>query len=102
MTILVFYPVDNDLGWERDADQVACLDDDMAFKKMWEERDGLEARFYNMDTKSYSDPLDQYGIRNAADFEEDYNDEELDGGNWWSKVLLVSEIFVKHVILSEK
>jgi hypothetical protein len=40
--------------------------------------------------------LDQY-IRNADDFEEDYNDEELDGG-FWVKTLHIPEEIVKKVV----
>ena len=97
MIILAFYPVDNDLGWDRNPDQLACLEQDVAFKKMWEERDGLGARFYHMDTKDYGDPFGQHGIMNADDFEENYNDEELDGG-WWSIVFHVNGDFVKEVV----
>jgi len=90
MTILALYPVDNDLGWDRDA--CACLDDDMAFKKIWEEREGLDAHFYQMDTKSYSSRL-----LNGAEFENDYNDEYYDGG-FWCKVLIVDDKFVGSIL----
>lgn len=90
MIILALYPVDNSLGWERH--EFDCLDDDMTFKKMWEEQDGLEAHFYQMDSKSYSGRL-----LNGAEFEEDYNDEYYDGG-FWCKVLIVDDEFAKKVI----
>ena len=99
MTILVFYPVENALGWERhDFD---CMADDAAFKVLWANQDKLYARFYDMDSH-YGDrgELDQY-IRNADDFETDYNDEELDGG-WWCKSLHVPTDFVKQIVLSEE
>lgn len=97
MTIMVFYPVDNDLGWGRDPEQIMCLESEMAFKKMWEEQLGLDAKFYNMDTRSFDDPLGQYGVLNASDFETDYNDEILDGG-WWCQVFIVDAKFVKEVV----
>ena len=97
MTIIVFYPVDNALGWERDPDEISCLEPEMAFKKMWEEQDGLDAHFYNMDTRKYDDPLGQDGMLNAADFETDYNDEIYDGG-WWCQVFVVDREFVKQVV----
>ena len=97
MTIIVFYPVDNALGWERDPREISLLEPNIAFKKMWEERDGLDAHFYNMDTRSYRDPLDGYGLLNAADFETDYNDELYDGG-FWVQVFIVDRAFVKEVV----
>ena len=95
MTILVFYPVINDLGWERyDFD---CMADQDAFVLFWKKRIKLGVRMYDMESH-YGDrgELDQY-LCNADDFETDYNDEELDGG-WWSKTLHVPTDFVKQVI----
>ena len=97
MTILAFYPVNNDLGWERhDFD---CMDDEKAFKVLWEHGDEVYARFYDMeshfgDRNTYDLP---YPMRDADDFEEDYNDEELDGG-WWCKTLHVPSDYVKQVM----
>lgn len=97
MTILAFYPVDNDLGWDRYPNEIYLLEPDMAFKKMWEERDALDAHFYNMDTRGYDDPLEQYGLLNATDFETDYNDELYDGG-FWVQVFVVDRSFVEEVV----
>lgn len=94
MTILAFWTVD-DYDVERHTlDDVSDLD---AFDILWHKSDELNARFYNMDTSSYSDPLGQYGILNASDFEEDYNNEMLDGGQW-TKVLRVDKYDVKQII----
>ena len=94
MTILAFWTVDNDTVDRHTLDNVSDLD---AFDILWHKRDKLVARFYHMDTSSYSDPFGQYGILNASDFEEDYNDEMLDGG-FWCKVLSVDEEDVKQVM----
>ena len=97
MTILAFYPVDNDLGWDRCPSEILCLEQDMAFKKMWKERDGLDARFYDMSHKDYGDSLGQYGIKNADEFEDDYNNEDYDGG-FWVQVFVVDRAFVEEVV----
>ena len=97
MTILALYKVDNALGWERDATELACVSDDLAFKRMFNNREELDARFYNMDHCNYGDPLDQFGILNADDFVTDYNDELYDGG-WWTLVFHVDDEFVKEVV----
>lgn len=96
MTILVFYPVENVLGWERhDFD---CMDDETAFKVLWEHGDKVYARFYDMTQRKSGD---FYYMGTPDDFETDYNDEELDGG-WWCKSLHVSTDFVKQIVLSEE
>lgn len=96
MIIIVFYPVSNPFDWGRD--EFPCLDDDMVFKKFWEEREALGVKFYNMSTKSYGDRFGQYGFLNADEFEEDFNDEVLDDGGWWCKVLTIGEDWVWEVI----
>lgn len=73
------------------------MSDVEAFDILWHKRDELDARFYNMDTSSYSDPFGQYGILNASDFEEDYNNEELDGGQW-TKVMRIDEEDVRKIV----
>ena len=98
MTILAFYPVDNDLGWDRCPSEILCLEQDMAFKKMWEEREGLDARFYDMSTRSYSDRFGQLGFLNAADFETDCNDEVLDISGSWCWVFTLGEDWVWEVV----
>lgn len=77
---LVFYPVDNELKFERHTF------DAMTDEEAWNELQKLEgARVYDM-TRS-----DRNGqMLDMGDFVEDYNDEELDGG-WWSIVLALPE-----------
>ena len=98
------YPVGNDLGWERDPIELCCLSDNMAFKKMYVNRAKLEATFYNMDHCNYGDPLSQYGIYNADDFETDYNDElyDEDDCGYWIRVFHCDEDFVKKVVTCYK
>ena len=94
MTILAFWPVGSYEVERHTLDNVSDVD---AFDILWHKRDELGANFYNLDTSSYSDPFGQYGILNASDFEEDYNDEVLDRGNW-VKVLRVDVDYVKQII----
>ena len=94
MTILVFWSVDNDKVDRHTLDYVSDLD---AFDILWHKRDELKAVFYRMDTQDYSDPFGQYGIWNASDFVEAYNDEELDGGKW-TTLLVLDEDYVKQII----
>jgi len=94
MTILVFWEVGSYDVERHTLDNVSDID---AFDILWHKRDELYARFYNMDTSSYSDPFGQYGFLNASDFEEDYNDEELDGGQW-TKVLRVDKEDIMKII----
>lgn len=96
MKILAFYKVGNVLGWERD--EFECLDDDLAFKRLFENREELGARFYNLDY-DITDPKsrDIYGIGSTNDFETDFNDELFDGG-YWTVVLAVSSTFVRKVV----
>lgn len=94
MTILVFWEVGSYDVERHTLDNVSDID---AFDILWHKQDELNARFYNMDTSSYSDPLGQYGILNASDFEEDYNNEMLDGGQW-TKVLRVNKEDIMKII----
>lgn len=50
-----------------------------------------------MDTSSYSDPFGRYGILNADEFVEDYNNEVLDGGKW-TRVIRLDVADVKRII----
>ena len=93
MTILAFWSVDSEI----ERHEFDYGNDEEAFLRLWENQGEWDARFYNMDTDSYSDLFGHYGILNASDFEEDYNNEEYDGG-WWTKVLHLSEEYVKQVI----
>ena len=94
MTILVFWAVDNDKVDRHTLDNVSDID---AFDILWHKRDELNARFYHMDTSSYSDPFGRYGILNADEFVEDYNDEVLDGGKW-TRVIRLDVADVKRII----
>ena len=86
MTIIAFWKVGSYDVERHTLDDVSDLE---AFKILYEKRLELDVRFYNMDSRSWSDPLSRFGIMNAAEFEEDYNDEYLDGEMW-----------VKHMVLN--
>lgn len=96
MTILAFYPVDNELNWDRQEFDYGTHEE--AFKKMWENRKRAEVTFYDMDSNWQYDAtsLGQF-MAHSGDFEEDYNNEEWDGGHW-VKVLSVRSDYVKRVI----
>lgn len=94
MTILAFWPVGSYEVERHTLDNVSDID---AFDILWHKRDELNARFYHMDTSSYSDPFGQYGILNASDFVEGYNNEELDGGQW-TRVIRLDKDDVKQII----
>ena len=98
MTILAFYPVDNDLDLERYSFEDMLHED--AFRLLWKNRRKLDARFYNIE--DFVCDYDEYGLRrylgSADDFEQDYNDEELDNGGWWCKALLIPSDTVKEII----
>lgn len=94
MLILVFWTV---VSYEVERHTLDNVSDVDAFDILWHRRDELRARFYHMDTSSHSDPFGQYGIGNASDFEEDYNNEELDGGHW-TKVIRIDEEHAKQIV----
>lgn len=94
MTILVFWPVDNDKVDRHTLDNVSDLD---AFDILWHERDELRAVFYRMDTQDHSDPFGQYRIWNASDYVRDYNDTLLDG-EMWTTFLVLDDEDVKRII----
>lgn len=94
MTILAFWHVGYFKVERHTLDNVSDLD---AFDILWHKRDELNARFYHVDSRGYTDPLSQYGILSASDFEEDYNNEELDGGHW-TRVMHLDREDVKQVI----
>lgn len=94
MTILAFWSVDNIYVDRHLLDNVSSID---AFEILYYKRDELNARFYDLGTFSYSDPLSQDGILNAYDFEEDYNDEILDGGRW-CKVITIDREDVERIV----
>ena len=91
MTILVFWTAGNYEVERHTLDEVSDL---YAFDILWHKRDDLDARFYDMTKRSVGD---FYYMGTSYDFEEDYNDEMLDGG-FWCKVLSVDEEDVKRII----
>ena len=91
MTILAFWSVDNDSVDRHTLDYVSDVD---AFDILWHRRDELDAKFYDMTKRSIGD---FYLMGTCFDFEEDYNDEMLDGGHW-CKVLSVDDEDVKQII----
>ena len=79
MTI-AFYKVDNSLNYERHEFDQFC-DQPQEVLDMLQRLPDEEVKFYNADQYSW-----QSKEPSLADFEEDYNDEELDGG-WWCIVI---------------
>ena len=79
MTI-AFYKVDNSLNYERHEFDQFC-DQPQEVLDMLQRLPDEEVKFYNTDQYSW-----QSKEPSLADFEEDYNDEELDGG-WWCIVI---------------
>ena len=72
--ILAFYKVDNSKKYERHTFDMWCDRPDV-IKEMLSELKDEELRMYNMDN-----------MYDVDFFQEDYNDEELDGG-WWCVVI---------------
>lgn len=73
---LAFYKVENSLGLERHS--FDCEDKSEKIMETLAKLPDGECKVYDMDNYGWG--------TNAADFEEDYNDEELDGG-WWCIVI---------------
>ena len=71
---LAFYKVDNSKSYERHTFDMWCDRPDV-IKEMLSELKDEELRMYNMDN-----------MYDVDFFQEDYNDEELDGG-WWCVVI---------------
>ncbi len=100
MTILAFWPagIVENIPERHTYDNEAHID---AFKKLWENRNIWNVRFYDMESHASNDA---YGFQkyfcNADDFEEDYNHEDLDGGHW-CKALLVRSDEVRTIISIE-
>lgn len=93
MRILVFWSVDSD--FERH--EFDCDTDEYAFEQLWKNRDEVGARFFDMGARMYNDSNWQHGIASLADFEDDYNNEELDGG-YWCLILDLDENYVKQIV----
>lgn len=72
MRYAVFYPVNNNKGYERHT--FDNYTDDKIIAEMLREVDNLKV--YNLDCTNRSKEVCLY------DLVEDYNDEELDGGYW--------------------
>ena len=79
MTI-VFYKIDNSLNYDRHEFDALC-DKPQEILDMLQQLPDEEVKFYDADQYSW-----QSKSPSLTDFEEDYNDEELDGG-WWCIVL---------------
>ena len=77
---LAFYKVDNSLGLERHS--FDCEDKSEKIMETLAKLPDGECKIYNMDYYGWGNRP----APNAADFEEDYNNEELDGG-WWCIVI---------------
>lgn len=87
MTILALWEVGDE---DFTAYSLESESDENAFALLWKNKNRVDANFYNMDTKSYSDPLGQYGIMNADEFQRDYNDCMYDGEHWCIVLELVT------------
>ena len=79
--ILAFYRVANPLNFDRH--YFDLMDDDDAYKEL---QKLLEYTNDNCD-----DYVHFYSPEDLTDFQEDFNDEECDGSNWWCRLLTVSE-----------
>ena len=71
---LAFYKVDNSKNYERHTFDMWC-DGPQVIKEMLSELSDEELRMYDMDNNI-----------DISIFQDDYNDEELDGG-WWCIVI---------------
>ena len=87
MTILVFWMVGS---YDIERHTLDDVSDEKAFDILWHKRDELDARFYDIE-------YGRYDMLNGSEFEQDYNDELLDGGHW-VKVLHLDEEYVKQII----
>lgn len=91
MTI-VFYKVDNSLNYDRNEfDQFS--DNPKEVLEMLKQLPDEEVKFYDANKYSW-----QSKVPTLADFEQDYNDEELDGGLWC--IILPIEIEEKQTLES--
>lgn len=77
--MLAFYRVDNSIGYDRQSFDLIYDKPDEILEKLDMLNDD-EWRLYDM---SY---CEDKGIYNALDFQENYNDEILDGG-WWCIII---------------
>ena len=82
--IIAFYKVGNSLDYERHSFDALC-DEPEKVLEMLKKLPDEELKIYDANNYGYAHRIQP----NLADFEDDYNDEELDGG-WWSVVLKLS------------
>ena len=94
MTI-AFYKVDNSLNYERHEFDQFC-DQPQEIMDMLQRLPEEEVKFYNADKYSW-----QSKEPTLADFESDYNDEELDGG-WWCIVIQEPKEQKVYLIVQDK
>lgn len=103
MTLLVFYEVLNELDWQRDEFDADI--DEFAFKRLWENRKKVGARFFDMNRRWHEPELAALAgdeIEGCYWFEDAFNDEEFDYGDWWCKCLQVPDDIVKQIIQESK
>lgn len=72
MLYAIFYPVNNNKGYDRHSFDLYT--DDKIIAQMLSEVEGVKA--YNLESRNRSKEVGLF------DLEEDYNNEELDGGYW--------------------
>jgi hypothetical protein len=78
---LAFYKVKNSLNLERHS--FDCEDNGEKILAKLAELPDEECRVYDMSKYGYGKEPGS----NAADFEDDYNDEIIDGSDWWCIVI---------------
>ncbi len=81
--IIAFYKVDNSLNYGRHEFDTLC-DQPQETLAILQKLPETEVRFYDTDQYSW-----QSKSLNLADFETDFNNEELDNG-WWCVILPLS------------
>lgn len=79
--LLAFYKVSNSLNYERHTFDYICDKPDKVLEMLRELQED-EYRIYDLSTTRTN--VMHYTLR---DFEEDYNDEIIDGKGWWCIVL---------------
>lgn len=89
MTILAFWSAGS---YDIERHTLDDVSDEEAFDILWHKREELEAHFYDIEYDGY----DRHML-NGSEFEQDYNDELLDGGHW-VKVLHLSIEDVKLIM----
>lgn len=85
--IIVFYPVDNKMGYDRHS--FDCMSAIEAFSKLYKLD---ERQWYVAHTTSFS-----CRYPNLAEFTDNYNNEELDGG-WWCWTGFLAPDVLKEIV----